>query len=311
LGPLLFLIFTLSINKCILKSIVKYFADDTKIFKIIQSVEDCSDLQSDLNNVVTWLADNGLSVNPKKSMVLRVGTSDTKFDYHIGDTIVAPVSVVKDLGVYVDSGLNFSHHCENLAVKCRRLCGMICKTFSSPTMRIKAFKTYVVPRLDYCSSVYSPFLLKDIDLLENVVSSFASRIFYRPNKFFRSSSSDSYTDRLRKMNLVSLESRRYEHDLLLCHKLYLKLVDLDFNNFFTISSNARLPAHAVPMSSYHSDNFRYSFVRRIRPAWNKIPHDIVTGSHSCFRNYIKDKIASNAYNNYLTSVVRRQGLTHV
>ena len=53
LGPILFLIFIYDIDKQVINSILK-FADDTKIFGGIQSVEDHRKLQNDLDNLLAW-----------------------------------------------------------------------------------------------------------------------------------------------------------------------------------------------------------------------------------------------------------------
>ena len=54
LGPILFLLFVDDLSDTVKTSRVVCYADDTKIFKSIDSITDCNALQSDLNNLVSW-----------------------------------------------------------------------------------------------------------------------------------------------------------------------------------------------------------------------------------------------------------------
>ena len=54
LGPILFLLFVDDVPKPVKTSRVACYADDTKIFKSIDSITDCNALQSDLNDLVSW-----------------------------------------------------------------------------------------------------------------------------------------------------------------------------------------------------------------------------------------------------------------
>ena len=53
LGPLLFVIYINDIDDCVAGRILK-FADDTKIYRTLASVDDVSALQSDLSDLVAW-----------------------------------------------------------------------------------------------------------------------------------------------------------------------------------------------------------------------------------------------------------------
>jgi len=85
---------------------------------------------------------------------------------------------------------------------------MKCFTFRNVHILLKAFKTYVLSVLEYASSVWSPHHHKlDIRKLERVQQKFAERL--------PGCACLSYTSRLAKLKLDSLEVRRLRRDLVL------------------------------------------------------------------------------------------------
>ena len=54
LGPLLFILFINDMKLCVTGSIIRFFADDTRILQHIYSLADAEILQHDLNCVVKW-----------------------------------------------------------------------------------------------------------------------------------------------------------------------------------------------------------------------------------------------------------------
>ena len=66
LGPILFLLFVDDLPNTVKTSRVACYADDTKIFKSIDSITDCNALQSDLNDLVCWSELSGLIFNQSK-----------------------------------------------------------------------------------------------------------------------------------------------------------------------------------------------------------------------------------------------------
>ena len=76
LGPLLFLILLTSIDDGV-GSFTSSFADDTKIQRAVQSVEDAQLLQNDLNRIYEWAREFNMEFNAEKFQLLRYGTNDS------------------------------------------------------------------------------------------------------------------------------------------------------------------------------------------------------------------------------------------
>ena len=67
LGPILFIIFINDLPDCA-KNLLKIFADDTKIFKVIETMQDKNELQEDLTNLAKWAKKWQLPFNEVKSV---------------------------------------------------------------------------------------------------------------------------------------------------------------------------------------------------------------------------------------------------
>ena len=71
LGPIMFLIYVNDIPN-IITSTAKLFADDTKIYRQINKVEDSIVLQSDLTALDLWADRWQVKFNPSKCEVMRI-----------------------------------------------------------------------------------------------------------------------------------------------------------------------------------------------------------------------------------------------
>ena len=71
----------------------------------------------------------------------------------------------------------------------------------------RVYTTYVRPALEYCTQIWSPTLIKFIDLIENVQRSFTRRIPVLKNL--------SYPERQANVDIESLELRWLRFDLLM------------------------------------------------------------------------------------------------
>ena len=131
-----------------------------------------------------WATVWQLLISIKKCQTLEVGSqnklcnSTAATHYQIGSDVIPAVDSVINLGISIDGSLKFSQHISNIIVKAAARCHPILKCFLSKdtNTRMKAFKTYVRPLLEYNSSVWSPHLLRDINSIERVQRRFIKRL---------------------------------------------------------------------------------------------------------------------------------------
>ena len=73
LGPILFLIIIQSLDDLELSSVIASFADDTKVLRKVNSLEDVEDMQADLDKLYEWETQNNMLFNISKFKWLQLG----------------------------------------------------------------------------------------------------------------------------------------------------------------------------------------------------------------------------------------------
>src|SRR2546426_2911231 len=192
-------------------------------------------------------------------------------DLILSDSTLATFQTVLDLGVTIDVDLTFTSHIKTIVGKAKQRVYLILKSFQCRDIEllVVAFTTYIRPILEYCSVIWSPSILDDIDLIEDVQRYYTKRLSGLWDV--------SYTDRLLICGLQSLELRRLIIDLVLVFKIVNNLVSLDFDRFFVFDTNRRTRGHNLKLSLPRcSKRARQNFFSiRIISAWNSLPIDCV------------------------------------
>ena len=138
---------------------------------------------------------------------------------HIGDSYVINgvlltfVDHVKDLGIYISKTLDFTYQYNYVDDSAYRKIHLMFRSFitKDASFMMKLFTVYVRPSLVYGSQIWSSFLLKKIDVAENV-QRFFTRGMLGLVRF-------SYSERLELLNVQSLELRRIRGDCMMLHKM--------------------------------------------------------------------------------------------
>ena len=105
LGPVLFVIYINNLPDEV-KTNVKMFADDTKIWTPINNKDDCDKLQDDLLALQNWANKWQLRFNAQKCKVLRIGNNLPTYSYSMDDPSgqtrsLEETTCEKDLGVFI------------------------------------------------------------------------------------------------------------------------------------------------------------------------------------------------------------------
>ena len=219
LGPLLFLILMGDIDENVAYSFLSSFADDTRLLREVNGVRDASSLQTDLEAVYQWAEDNNALFNNKKFEALRYGINEilkltTSYTAPDG-TLIAEKDQLRDLGVTMSADSTFKQHINNICLSAKNMCSWILQTLKlrspDPVQILTFWRCLVLPILDYCSQLWSPSKVGEIQQIEEVQRVFTRKIHAANRK--------DYWLRLKTHNLYSLERRRERYRILYVWKI--------------------------------------------------------------------------------------------
>jgi ribonuclease P/MRP protein subunit RPP40 len=285
-GPMQFSLFLDDMADEIVNRIIQ-FADDTKLWRRMRNELDRESLQKDLEALSSWSERWKLKFNPKKCKVLHIGRGNEKFEYTMrekGETVIlGETTIEKDLGVMISNDLKVSEQCNKAAKKAMRILGMIKRSFKNlDEVSLKTlYCSFVRPHLEYCIQAWSPYLVKDITVLEKVQR--------RATKLVARLKNLPYEERLTRLNIYPLEQRRLRGDLIETYKILTGKEDVDASEFFQRAIKTDLRGHEWKLFRQRSRlNVRkHFFTQRVVNFWNALPSDVVkANSTNTFKNRI-------------------------
>ena len=221
---------------------IALYADDTKIWRKINSSNDEKILQRDINALFTWSKRNKMIFHPKKCKVLSVSSCNRpfyvlpfdRFVYSLDNECLDYVDMEKDLGVHVTSKLNWKKHITYLCSKANRMLGLIqrtCHFVKDPLQKRVLYLTLSNSQFNHCSSVWRPNNATMFNKIE--------RVQVRAIKWILSEQCATYTTKIyfkkcKDLDLLPLRVRLDFFAILLFHKIIHKTINIDLPSYITL-----------------------------------------------------------------------------
>lgn len=278
LGPILFLLYVNDLPDAVEHSKIASFADDTKLFKQIDSTADASLLQSDLSSLENWSTSSGLVFNQEKCKCQRITrkVNAIKQEYTINNKSLVVTKKEKDLGIWITDTLAWSEHTHDRCMKTNKMLGFLRRSSMEITdvkIRRTLYLAIVRSALGYASQVWSPQSIELITRIERIQRRATKYILQLPFVC-----AETYKDRLISLDLLPI---CYWHE-------YLDLIFFfkAINNIITVSKEV-LPEPIIPSRLTRSSvntgvisfrprkcktvTYQRSFFIRVTRTYNSLP----------------------------------------
>ena len=264
LGPLLFLIYINDLPESI-KCKIGLFADDSIVYNNINSLDDCEALQKDLDELSLWSKVWDMEFNTDKCKVLSITNKKNiiKYNYKMEKQHLETVQQEKYLGVVINNKLSWLPHAKMIGHRANIKRQFLQRNLRSCNreIKLKCYKTYVRPILEYASPVWDTDKNNVIDTIENVQRKAVRFIMSDYNK------DSSVTSMMKQLNLDTTATRRKVKKLKLLHLILAKK---------TYLSNHLIPNRARDKNKLRQihpriQSYGASFIPSSCSEWNKLP----------------------------------------
>jgi len=183
LGPILFLLYVADLLQLIRRHqlVPHAYADDTQIYCFCTSTSsptECADA------VLSWMRANRLQANPSKTEVLWCSSGRRQHQIpttsaRISIVDVLPVSLVRDLGVHIDSDVAMRSHVTATVRSCfaalRQLRSL--RRCLPQQALLTLIRALIISKVDYCCSVLVGISGHISDRLQSVLNAAARLVF--------------------------------------------------------------------------------------------------------------------------------------
>ena len=294
MGPLLF---TLYVND--LFRVPKHceplgYVDDTKLFLGFPASElddVISAVNEDLKEISIWCCRNSLLINPDKTKLLYVGvpqlmrTLPTPLpSATMLGTQIKPVTVAKDLGVYIDCHLNFNEHITKTASDCMfklTRVNRIKHLLDKKKTLIYFINAFVFSKLFYCSTVWSSTSKKNVRKLQ-LVQNYACRIVAGLRKY------DHVSEALKSVKWLNVRDKLLFNDLVMVYKCFKNLTPGYLHGHFQYRAKTdqrdTRQNNNLTLARYRLATGQKTFTYRGAKLYNSIAKDIRdTGNLNVFK----------------------------
>ncbi len=287
LGPILFSIYMIPLYAIIRRYDISFhtYADDTQIYISFKNDSQSTEarciqlLQNCIIDIKSWMADNFLKLNDKKTEVIALGTNCQLSNLHMSNfefdnTAIKLSSNVRNLGAFFDKHMKLDKHvgkiCQKSYFQLRNI-GKIQKYLDKTTKEI-IVHAFVTNNLDSLNSLLYGLPDYSIHRLQRILHS-AARVVSNVRKY------DHITETLKELHWLPIDSRIQYKILVMVHACINKIAPSYLCDLFTLYEPTRdlrsrdkllLYQPSPRMVTYGERSFAYAGPK----LWNKLEYSI-------------------------------------
>ena len=213
-----------------------------------------------------------IKLNDSKCHVIHFGKNNPRNVYTMGSGTLEEIEEEKDLGVTIHKSAKSSNQCIKAAKKGNQVLGQLARVLISKDQDtiMRLYKTYVRPHLEYSTPVWSPYLQKDIQVLE--------RVQRRATRMISGVGKKLYDERLAIAGLTTLEERRLRGDMIEVFKMKTGLVRTSLelkmvSDSHSMNTRGSAQDH-MEIQRANTEQRRHFFTQRVANPWNGLPTEV-------------------------------------
>ena len=223
LGPLLFLLYINDLPDYLQHgSNVNLFADDSILYRTVNSKEDAEKLQNDLRCLQKWENDWMMSFHPSKCQTMHITNKRRPLEsvYTIHGQTLEKVDSTKYLGINLHKTLSWKTHVDVISKRANNMCSFLSRNLHKCSKDTKeaAYRSLVRPLVEYASPVWDPHTKADTDKLERVQRR-AARFVCGDYK-----QTNSVSAMINQLGRESLQQRRKQAKAIVMYRIVYRLV---------------------------------------------------------------------------------------
>ena len=199
-------------------------------------------------------------------------------DYTLNGTAIKQVEKIRDLGIILDSKWTFQDHIDMVISKSFRTLGLIKRItshFTSLNTIVYLFKTLVIPNINYCSVIWSPYTNDKFDRLNSIMKNFLRYASYKSGKPMEYNN-HNYKEISLECNIYKVESiHKYNDVMFVLNNLKGSVISPDFQKNFKerdLIYDLRDP-RPFQEEVQRKDFLYNSPIHRLRRRWNILNQD--------------------------------------
>ena len=191
LGPLLFVLFINDIFEGLsVETKASLYADDTKIWRQMNTYSDCYALQHDITMLECWCRRNKMRFNSSKCKVLQIAYKNlswphilpfAKFSYTLNDNILDYTDNVCDLGITVNIRYSCNDQYDKILRKASQILGLTkrtCHFINDRNRRRCLYLTLIRSQFEHCSQIWRPSVDSQVSKFEQLQKKALKWIFH-------------------------------------------------------------------------------------------------------------------------------------